>query len=185
MNIKSWFSIDWCKTWSFLKAKLLIPICTFIKNVPETLGESILWLIFTFFLPAAQVFLKYILTGSFELSKDTMCIFLVAIVSLYVSINMLNLSNRKKRKVVLAFSIIGYGVSSFLFSILKAETIKETTLIYSDKTVTISVVSLFFLSVLLALISKYDEVSANSRRIAEQGKDKKEAQIGKEKFNIE
>ena len=61
----------------------------------------------------------------------------------------------------------------------------RTVTIYSDKTVTISVVSLFFLSVLLALISKYDEVSANSRRIAEQGKDKKEAQIGKEKFNIE
>lgn len=184
MGNKSKWSMFWSKVWSFSLDKILIPIWTFLQNVPETLGESFLWLIFTFFLPAAQVFLKYILTGSFELSKDTMCILLVAIVSLYVSINMLNLSNNKKRKLVLAFSIIGYGVSSFLFSILKTEAIKDTTLIYSDRIVRISVIVLFSLSVILALISKYDEVSANSRRLAEQGKGKKETQVGGKKYDI-
>lgn len=178
-------SINWPKVGNFLLTKIWSPIWTFVKNVPRTLGESFFWLLFTFFLPAVQVFLKYVLTGKIELNNDLVCIILVAIVSLYVSINLLNFSNERKRKLVLALSIIGYGISLILFSIVKAEIIKETTLIDSgNETVKITVYVLFSLSVILALISKYDEVSANSRRLAEKGKEKTETQVGGKKYNI-
>lgn len=101
---------------------LLERLMLFLKNVPTTLKESIVWFMMTYLMPIVQVFIIWGIKQSyFEWSTDIMNIVLVTNASLYTAILLLVRTTEKDKKVLNTITIFAYVLTVVLFTISMVE----------------------------------------------------------------
>jgi hypothetical protein len=156
----------------------------FLKNLPATIKESFIWFLMTYAFPLVQIFIIWgIKQDNFEWSLEIMKIVLVTNASLYTSILMVVNSQRKDKRVVNILTILTYIFTIVLFAIAMVEITKNMS-IFSLGVYQYGTIATFSLALFFGLISKYDEVKANSVELANSGMQKSEAIINGQKIDI-
>lgn len=168
--------MDWTEIWNRIKI--------FLKNLPETLSETIIWLFASYLIPLLNIGIIYgIQKDKFEFNTTIIGIIIATNACFYTSLYYLAFSNRKNRKLINTINITAFTTTVVLFaiSIIEIEIKKPLfTLSLYKLTTFIS----FLIAVILALISKYDEVEALSRERAKLGRQTNETQIGDKNIKI-
>lgn len=159
--------MDWIKIWNSIKV--------FIWNIPSTLKKTSIWILISYIIPIINVLIIYgIRRENFEFDLYIINIVLVTnacfITSLVYLIN-------NKREITKVLNIITLIIVVVLFSFSIAQ-MEKATEIFSLDIYQIGALATLILSILFGLISKYDEVEAESKARAEKGKSTKETNIG-------
>lgn len=156
----------------------------FLKNLPATIKESFIWFLMTYAFPLVQIFIIWgIKQNNFEWSLEIMKIVLVTNASLYTSILMVVNSQRKDKRVINILTILTYVFTIVLFAIAMVE-ITMNMSIFSLVVYQYGTIATFSLALVFGLISKYDEVRANSVELANNGMRKSETSINGQKIVI-
>ena len=156
----------------------------FLKNLPATFKESFIWFLMTYAFPLVQIFIIWgIKQDNFEWSLEIMKIVLVTNASLYTSILMVVNGQRKDKRVVNILTILTYIFTIVLFAIAMVEITKSIS-IFSLAVYQYGTITTFSLALIFGLISKYDEVKANSVELASSGMRKSETSINGQKIDI-
>ncbi|WP_224483478.1 hypothetical protein [Robertkochia aurantiaca] len=148
---------------------------TFVLNVPATLRKTSVWMIISYIIPIINVLIIYGIRGdNFSLDLNIINIVLVTNACFITSLVYLINNNREITK---ALNIVTLIIVVVLFSFSIAQIEKQTP-IFSLDIYKSGAIATFCLSILFGLISKYDEVEAESKARANRGKETKETTIG-------
>jgi len=159
-------------------------VILFLKNIPLTLKESLIWFLMSYCFPIIQiVIIVGIREGAFEWSLDILNIILVTNASLFTAILLIVNSSTKDKRVINILTIFAYVVTIVLFAISTVEINKRIVIFSKDWYFYGSCVTLF-LALIFGLISKYDEVKAKRKSLADKGKQKKSTNINGEEFEL-
>lgn len=168
--------MNWIETWERIKV--------FLKNLPETISETFIWLVASYLIPLLNVGIIYgIQKEKFEFNVPILGIVIATNACFYTSLYYLAFSNKRNRKLINTINITAFTTTVVLFaiSIIEIE-IKKPLFTISLYKITTSIS--FGVAVILALISKYDEVEALSRERAKEGRQTNETQIGGKKIKV-
>lgn len=159
--------MDWKKIWESLK--------TFICNVPATFKKTAIWMIISYIIPIINILIIYgMQRENFSFDLNILNILLVTnacfITSLVYLIN-------NKREITKVLNIVTLIIVVVLFS-LSIVQIQNNTKIFNLDIYRFGAFATFFISILFGLISKYDEVEAESKSRANKGKNTKSTTIG-------
>lgn len=168
--------MNWTETWERIKV--------FLKNLPETICETIIWLIASYLIPLLNIGIIYgVQKEKFEINIAILGLIIATNACFYTSLYYLAFSNKKNRKLINTINITAFTTTVVLFaiSIIELEIKKPLFTIQLYKTATL--ISFFF-AVVLALISKYDEVEALSIERAKKSRDTNETVIAGKKIKI-
>jgi len=168
--------MDWNEIWERIKV--------FLKNLPETFSETIIWLIASYLIPLLNIgIICGIQKEKFEFNISIIGIIIATNACFYTSLYYLAFSNKKNRKLINTINITAFTTTVVLFaiSIIEMEIKKPLfTLSLYKLTTFVS----FIVAIILALISKYDEVEARSRERAKEGRQTSETLIGDKNIKI-
>lgn len=157
---------------SIKQCKFLKWVGLFLKNVPNTFRESLVWFLMTYSFPIFQVLIIWgIRQNNFELSLDILNIILVTNASLYTAILLVINSENKEKKVLRLLTMFCYVITIVFFAVSMVEITKKVAIfplsLYTKATFFTLVFALLF-----GLISKYDEVKAQRLLTVKEGKEK-------------
>ena len=156
----------------------------FLKNIPSTLKESLIWFIMTYLMPLIQILIIWgIGDNSSPWSLTTLNIILVTNASLFTAILVIAGTVKKDRRLFSTITIALYVLTVVLFAFSMLEINQEITILKNDLYEWGSLFS-FILALLLGLICKYDEVKAQSIDLANKGKSRTDAKINNEIFQL-
>ena len=159
--------MDWNKTWESIK--------TFVLNIPATLRKTSVWMIISYIIPIINVLIIYgIQRDDFTFNLNIINIVLVTNACFITSLVYL-IDN--KREITKVLNIVTLIIVVVLFSFSIAQIEKQTT-IFSLDIYKFGAFATLCLSILFGLISKYEEVEAESKARANKGKETKETTIG-------
>ncbi|VXB69314.1 MULTISPECIES: hypothetical protein [Chryseobacterium] len=159
-------------------------IMVFLKNLPETISETFIWLIASYLIPLLNIGIIYgIQKDKFELNIIILGIIIATNACFYTSLYYLAFSNKKSRKLINTINITAFTTTVVLFSISIIE-IEIKKPLFTIALYKITTLISFIVAVILALISKYDEVEAISRQRAKEGRETSETQIGDKKVKL-
>lgn len=156
----------------------------FFLNIPGTVKETFTWLLISYLIPLINIGIIWgIQQDDFKYDVNVLSIVLVTNACFLTSLFYLAFSNKSDRKVLNTIAIAFYAITLTLFAISTIELIKKLDIfplkVYQyGTTITISV------SVLLGLISKYDEQIAFSKVRAKNSRDKSDTKIGDKNVKI-
>lgn len=158
--------MDWNKTWESLQ--------TFVLNIPATLKKTSVWMIISYIIPIINVLIIWgMQRGDFSFNLNIINIILVTNACFITSLVYL-IDN--KREITKVLNIVTLIIVVVLFSFSIAQ-IEKNTIIFSLDIYKIGAFVTLCLSILFGLISKYDEVEAESKTRASKGKNTKETTI--------
>lgn len=155
----------------------------FIFNIPATLKETLIWFISSYLISIINILIIWGMRKNFGLDLNIINIVLVTNAGFLTSVFLLLYLSEKKRKTIFTLAIIIYVITITLFSISIVQIESETN-IFTYKVYEISAIILFGLSILLGLISKYDEVEALSKLRAKKAKTIQSTTIGNTEIKL-
>lgn len=168
--------MNWIEIWDRIKV--------FLKNLPETISETIIWLIASYLIPLLNIGIIYgIQKDKFVINIGILGIVIATNACFYTSLYYLAFSNKKNRKLINTINITAFTTTVVLFSISIIE-LEIHQPLFTIELYKITTLISFSLAVILALISKYDEVQALSIDRAKKGRGTNETQIGGKKVKI-
>jgi len=155
----------------------------FLLNIPETLQETFSWFIMSYLVSIINIGIIWGINSNFSININILNIILVTNAGFLTSLFFLTYSLEKKRKFIYTLTIITYVITIVLFtiSIVQIEIVKN---IFSLNVYTISVILTFLISILLGLISKYDEVAALSKIRAKEAKGLSQTELAGKKVAL-
>ena len=157
--------------WNKIGESILI----FIKNIPNTLKKTSIWLLISYLIPIINVAIIWGMKGkNFKLDLNIISIIIVTNACFVTSLVYLSDKKREISK-ILNISTLVITVVLFALSIVEIEQKKQ---IFPLNIYKIGAFLTLGLSILFGLISKYDEVEAESRVRAEKAKGTTETKIG-------
>ncbi|AIW84348.1 putative membrane protein [Bacillus mycoides] len=150
--------------------------------------ETFFWLLLSFGLIPINIFIirgiqSQSLNTALERADITLCI-LTTIVCFLAGIIYSMYSNERKRKYVFGFSIIFMLIASCLSIILMIENEIKNHLAFNDGFIKYGMYVTFGFTVLLALISKYDEASMKDRQYGSKSREIDSVKIKGENFKL-
>ncbi|MCR9182575.1 MAG: hypothetical protein NXH73_06585 [Flavobacteriaceae bacterium] len=159
-------------------------IKVFIFSIPGTLKETFSWLLISYLIPIINIGIIWgIKQDEFVYSLEILSIILVTNACFLTSLFYLAFSNKSERKTLNTIAIAFYVLTITLFVVSTVEIIALKDLfplkIYKSGTILTLVVS-----VILGLISKYDEQIALSKERAKSSKEKKSTEVGGKNIKI-
>lgn len=152
-------------------------IRVFIKHLPETLSETFIWLLVSFLIPILNIGIIWgIQKENFEFNIAILGIIIATNACFYTSLYYFAFTKKKNRKLINTINLTAFTTTVVLFaiSIIELEIKKPLFSIPLYKTTTL--IS-FIVAVILALISKYDEVEALSKERAKEGRATNETKV--------
>src|ERR1035441_7267365 len=159
-------------------------IIVFIKNLPETLSETAIWLIASYRIQILNIGILYgIQRDKFLFSIDIIGIIIATNACFYVSLYYLAFSNNRKRKLINTINITAFTTTVVLFTISIIE-IEIKKPLFTIQLYTGATIISFVIALILALISKYDEVAALSKERAKAGRETTKTQINGKEIKI-
>lgn len=168
--------MNWTETWERIKV--------FLKNLPETISETFIWLVASYLIPLLNIGIIYgIQKDKFEFNITILGIVIATNACFYTSLYYLAFSNKRKRKLINTINITAFTTTVVLFAISIIEIEIEKPL-FTISLYKLTTLISFAVAVILALISKYDEVEALSRERAKEGRKTNETQIGGKKVKV-
>jgi len=165
------------------KDEVINNIKGFIFNIPATIKETSIWFISSYLISIINILIIWGMRQNFELDLNIINIILVTNAGFLTSIFLLLYLSEKKRKTIFVLAIIIYVITITLFSISIVQ-IENKTNIFTYDIYKISTIVLFGFSILLGLISKYDEVEALSKLRAKDAKNIENTTIGNKKVKL-
>ena len=163
--------------------KLLERIKVFLFNVPATLKETFIWFIMSYLIPLLNILIIWGIRQSLVIDMSILNIILVTNAGFLTALFYLTFSLDKNRKLVYLTSIVTYAVTLILFTISIIQ-LEQNTSIFSLVIFQYAIGIIFLISIILGLISKYDEVEAYSRLRAKQAIKVGETEIKGQKIKI-
>lgn len=158
-------------------------IKVFLFNVPETLKETFIWFFMSYLIPLLNILIIWGIRKNLVIDMSILNIILVTNAGFLTTLFYLTFSIDKKRKMVYLTSIVIYAVTLILFTISIIQ-LEQKSSIFSLGIFQYSIGISFFISIVLGLISKYDEVEAFSKLRAGQARKIKETEINGRKIKI-
>lgn len=150
----------------------------FVIHIPSTLKETFIWLSISYLIPIINIGIIWgIQQSRFKLSLGILSIILVTNACFLTALIYQVYTNDKKRKLINIFGIITFVITVVLFTVSIIE-IEQKISIFSIDLYKKGSYATLFLSILLGLISKYDEVEAESKERAKKGKETKQTSVG-------
>ena len=150
-------------------------ILIFIKNIPSTLKKTSIWLLISYLIPIINVTIIWGMKGeNFKLDLNIISIIIVTNACFVTSLVYLS---DKKREISKILNITTLVVTVVLFALSIVE-IEQQKQIFPLSIYQTGAFLTLGLSILFGLISKYDEVEAESKDRADKGKGTKETTIG-------
>lgn len=169
-------NIDWKKLGERIKV--------FLLNIPGTIKETFTWLLISYLIPIINIGIIWgIKQSEFTFNINVLSIVLVTNACFLTSLFYLAYSNKGDRKVLNTISIAFYALTLTLFVVSTIEIIKQLD-IFPIKIYQIGTIITLIVSVILGLISKYDEQVAFSKIVAKNSKDKTNTNIGNKNVKI-
>lgn len=142
----------------------------FIKNIPHILKETFIWLLLTYLLPLVNISILGCMNRYPILTNlNVLNIVLVTNGCFLTSILSIFLSNKNKRKLMTTLCIAFYVVTITLF-IISIIQIEFTINIFDIKIYQWGTVVTSIISVIIALLTKYDETMAESVNRADESR---------------
>lgn len=156
----------------------------FLINIPGTLQETFTWLLISYLIPLINIGIIWgIQQDDFKYDINVLSIVLVTNACFLTSLFYLAFSNKSDRKILNTISIAFYAITLTLFSISTIELVKEFD-IFPLKVYQFGTVITLCISIILGLISKYDEQIAFSKVRAKNSRDKSNTNIGEKNVKI-
>ena len=157
--------------WNKIGSSILL----FIKNIPATLKKTTIWLLISYLIPIINVAIIWgMKSEQFKLDLSIISIIIVTNACFVTSLVYLSDKKREITK-ILNITTLVITVVLFALSIVEIEQDKQIFPLNIYKTGAFLTLGL---SILFGLISKYDEVEAESTDRAEKGKGTKETELG-------
>ena len=168
--------IDWNKLFERVKV--------FLVNIPGTIKETFTWLAISYLIPIINIGIIWgIKQHDFNYSVDILSIVLVTNASFLTSLFLLAYANKNNRKLLKTISIIFYVLTLTLFVVSTIEIVISEKL-FTLKLYKIGTLFTLFASLILGLISKYDEQVALSKARANKGKGKTSTNLGDKNIKL-
>lgn len=168
--------IDW--------KNLVRRVKVFFLNLPATIRETFTWLIVSYLIPLINIGIIWGLKKeAYIYSIDILSIVLVTNACFITSLFHLAFSNKNNKKLLTTISIVFYVITITLFVVSTIEMVIQQDL-FSLKLYQYGTLLTLLVSILLALISKYDEQVAISKIRAQQGKDKNSTIVGDKSIRL-
>lgn len=142
-------------------------------NIFLTVKDTAKWIIISYIIPIINIGLIWGMRRSFELDLSVLIIVLVTNACFITSVVFLI---EKKRDVIQVLNIAVLLCISAIFTVAVVQMEIRKELFPLEVYVGAAFLT-FMVSVIFGLISKYDEVGARTRKIAEDGKKTKETQM--------
>lgn len=156
----------------------------FVLNLPKTLRETSIWFILSYLIPLLNIGIIWAMKGDeFQWSISILSIVIVTNASFYTSLYYLAFSSKKSRRTINTINVVAYVTTVVLFTVSIIEVEKSLTLFPISIYLWGAFVS-FVIAFILGLISKYDEVEAESIARAKLSKEKTETKIGNQKVEL-
>lgn len=163
----------------------------FLRNVPKTVKETFIWLLFSYFIPLVNIGIIWGIQGAnFEFTLNIYSIIIITNACFFTSLYYLAFTNdnnskpKNHRRLTKTINIVTYVVTVVLFTVSIIET--EITLSIFDLYIyKFGAIATFSVALLLGLISKYDEVEALGILRANQSKAVSETTVGKKKIKLD
>ena len=155
----------------------------FIFNIPVILRETSIWFISSYLISIINILIIWGMRKDFGLDLNIINIVFVTNAGFLTSVFLLLYLSEKRRKTIFTLAIIIYVITITLFAISIVQ-IESKINIFTDEIYERSAMILFGLSILLGIISKYDEVEAASSLRAKNGKNTNETQVGDKKVTL-
>lgn len=156
----------------------------FVLNLPSTLKETFIWLLVSYLIPIINIGIIWgIQQQAFEIDLGILSIILVTNACFLTALIYQVYANDKKRKLINLLGISTFVITVVLFTVSIIQIEKEES-IFTLKVYEQGSYLTLIMSILLGLISKYDEVEAASRDRASKGKGKKETNFGGKKVKL-
>jgi hypothetical protein len=163
----------------------------FIRNVPKTVKETLLWLLFSYLIPIVNIGIIWCIhRGKFEFTLNIYSIIIITNACFYTSLYYLAFTNENEnkpqndRRLTKTINIVTYVVTVVLFTVSIIETEKALSIFNLD-IYKFGAISTFFVALFLGLVSKYDEVEALGILRANQGKAVSATTVGKKKIKLD
>ncbi|MDN4074924.1 hypothetical protein [Fictibacillus terranigra] len=162
-------------------------VSDFIKALPSLIMDTFFWLLFSFGIIFVNIF---IIMGMKSISFNkvierfdiALCI-LTTVVCFLVGIIYLMYLSEKKRRFVFAWSIVFAAIAACLSIILMIQ-IELNTSFFKKGYVKTGLYITFIFSIILALISKYDETNMRDRTYGAESREIDEITIGGKEFKL-
>lgn len=157
--------------WNKIGKSILI----FIKNIPSTLKKTSIWLLISYLIPIINVGIIWGMRGEkFKLDLNIISIIIVTNACFVTSLVYLSNKKREISKIINITTLV-IAVVLFALSIVEIEQQKQ---IFSLSIYKFGAFLTLGLSILFGLISKYDEVEAESKSRAERGRNTENTKLG-------
>lgn len=155
----------------------------FIFNIPVILRETSIWFISSYLISIINILIIWGMRKDFGLDLSIINIVFVTNAGFLTSVFLLLYLSEKRRKTIFTLAIIIYVITITLFAISIVQ-IESKINIFTDEIYERSAMILFGLSILLGIISKYDEVEAMSKLRAKKSTSKKSTTIGNTEIKL-
>lgn len=163
---------------------ILNEIWLFVVNLPKTLKETSIWFIISYLIPLLNIGIIWAMKGDgFQWSINILSIVIVTNASFYTSLYYLASSSKKSRKTINVIHVVAYITTVVLFTVSIIEVEKSLTLFPISIYLWGALIS-FVVAFILGLISKYDEVKAESVARAKASKEITEMKFGNQKVEL-
>lgn len=150
----------------------------FVIHLPSTFKETFIWLSISYLIPIINIGILWgIQRNNFKINLGILSIILVTNACFLTALIYQVYTNDKKRKLINIFGIVTFVITVVLFTVSIIQIEKNQSIFALDLYEKGSYLTLF-LSILLGLISKYDEVEAQSKERAKKAKETKETSVG-------
>lgn len=162
----------------------------FLRNVPKTVKETFIWLLFSYLIPLVNIGIIWGIQGKdFDFTLNIYSIIIITNACFYTSLYYLaftseNANNQQNdRRFVKTINIVTYIITVVLFTVSVIETEKTLTIFNLD-IYRFGATATFLIALILGLISKYDEVEALGILRANQSKSINETTVGNKKIKL-
>lgn len=160
-------------------------VLSFILHIPATLRETSIWFLISYIIPIVNIGILWAMKrNNFEFNLPILSIiivtnacFLTALI--YQQTN----QTEKKRKIINTISIITLIITVVLFAISTIDLEKKDK-IFAVDIYQFGSISTLLISIILGLVSKYDEVEAESKDRARKAKETTVTTIGDKQVKL-
>lgn len=163
----------------------------FLKNIPKTVKETFIWLLFSYLIPLVNIGIIWGIKGdAFEFTLNIYSMIIITNACFYTSLYYLVFTSEAEknklndRRFVKTINIVTYVVTVVLFTVSVIETEKTMT-IFSLGIYKFGAASTFIIALFLGLISKYDEIEALGILRANEAKSLQETKVGNKKIKLD
>ena len=163
----------------------------FLKNIPKTVKETFIWLLFSYLIPLVNIGIIWGIKGDeFKFTLNIYSMIIITNACFYTSLYYLVFTSETEknklndRKFVKTINFVTYVVTVVLFTVSVIETEKTIT-IFSLDFYKFGAISTFIIALFLGLISKYDEIEALGILRADEAKSLQETKVGNKQIKLD